>query len=103
MFIWRIKTEQSRAEQSRAEQSRAEQSTHSLLFCLFTANPGLFVAHVPVILNGDRDSSYRILELRGELLTSSLQFDPEALQLLPVPLATSVTADFYIIARGYRK
>ena len=63
----------------------------------------MFVAHVPVILNGNRDSPYRILTLKGELLSPSLKFDPEYLRLMPVPLGTPVSLDFNIIARGYRR
>lgn len=71
---------------------------------LFTPRcPGLFVAHVPVILNGNRDSPYRTLTLKGELLAPNLRFDPACLKLMPVPLGTPVSVDFNIIARGYRR
>ena len=65
--------------------------------------PGSYVTHVPVILNGNRDSPYRTLTLRGQLLAPNLSFDPESVQLTPVPLGTQVSADFIITARGYRK
>lgn len=68
-----------------------------------TGCPGLFVAHVPVILNDNRDSPYRTLTLKGELLAPNLKFDPECLRLMPVPLRTPVSADFNIVARGYRR
>ncbi|PFX34680.1 Calponin-likey domain-containing protein 2 [Stylophora pistillata] len=71
---------------------------------LFTPqSPGLFVAHVPVILNGSRDIPYRTLTLRGELLAPSLAFDPESIRLMPVPLNTKVSVNFNITARGYRR
>lgn len=71
---------------------------------LFTPpSPGLFVVHVPVILNGNRDVPYRTLTLKGELLAPNLKFDPECLRLTPVPLNTQVSVNFNIIARGYRR
>ncbi|XP_048577373.1 cilia- and flagella-associated protein 47-like isoform X2 [Nematostella vectensis] len=71
---------------------------------LFTPpRPGLFIAHVPVILNDDRDHPYRIIELRGELHAPSLTFEPAVLTMTPVPLETPVTANFCIVAKGYRK
>lgn len=68
-----------------------------------TESPGLFEAHVPVILNGNRDSPYRTLTLKGELLAPNLKFDPECLRLTPVPLGIQVSVNFNIIARGYRR
>ena len=68
-----------------------------------TESSGLFVAHVPVILNGNRDIPYRTLTLRGELLAPNLTFDPESVRLMPVPLNTQVSVNFNIIARGYRR
>lgn len=71
---------------------------------LFTPqSPGLFVAHVPVILNGNREMPYRTLTLRGELLAPSLTFDPDSIRLMPVPLSTKVSVNFNITARGYRR
>ena len=61
------------------------------------------MARVPVILNGNRDSPYRTLTLKGELQAPNLKFDPECLRLTPVPLSTQVTVNFNIIARGYRR
>ena len=78
-------------------------SKYSELFLSSTECPGLFVAHVPVILNGNRDSPYRTLTLKGELLAPNLKFDPECLRLMPVPLGTPVSADLNIVARGYRR
>lgn len=73
-------------------------------FCLIsTESPGLFVAHVPVILNGNREMPYRTLTLRGELLAPSLTFDPDSIRLMPVPLSTKVSVNFNITARGYRR
>ena len=63
----------------------------------------MFVAHIPVILNGNRDCTYRTLTLKGELLAPNLKFDPECLRLTPVPLGTPVSVNFNIIARGYRR
>lgn len=74
----------------------------ALLF-FSTARPGLFVAHVPVLLNGNRDVPYRTLTLKGELLSPNIKFDPECLRLTPVPLGTQVSVDFNIIATGYRR
>lgn len=74
-----------------------------LTFFFSTECPGLFVAHVPVILNGNRESPYRTLTLKGELLAPNLKFDPECLRLMPVPLGTPVSADLNIVARGYRR
>jgi len=68
-----------------------------------TEHPGMFVAHIPVILNGNRDCTYRTLTLKGELLAPNLKFDPECLRLTPVPLGTPVSVNFNIIARGYRR
>ena len=66
-------------------------------FCLIsTESPGLFVAHVPVILNGNREMPYRTLTLRGELLAPSLTFDPDSIRLMPVPLSTKVSVNFNI-------
>ena len=73
------------------------------LLVFATARPGLFVAHVPVLLNGNRDSPYRTLTLKGELLAPNITFDPECLRLTPVPLGTQVSVNFNIIARGYRR
>ena len=61
------------------------------------------MARVPVILNGNRDSPYRTLTLKGELLAPNLKFDPECLRLTTVPLSTQATVNFNIIARGYRR
>ena len=73
-------------------------------FCTsHTGSPGLFVVHVPVILNGNRDIPYRTLTLKGELLAPNLKFDPECLRLTPVPLNTQLSVDFNVIARGYRR
>lgn len=73
-------------------------------FCLIsTESPGLFVAYVPVILNGNREMPYRTLTLRGELLAPSLTFDPDSIRLMPVPLSTKVSVNFNITARGYRR
>ena len=70
---------------------------------VITEHPGMFVAHIPVILNGNRDCTYRTLTLKGELLAPNLKFDPECLRLTPVPLGTPVSVNFNIIARGYRR
>ena len=73
-------------------------------FCVIsTESPGLFVAHVPVILNGNREMPYRTLTLRGELLAPSLTFYPDSIRLMPVPLSTKVSVNFNITARGYRR
>ena len=61
------------------------------------------MAHVPVILNGNREMPYRTLTLRGELLAPSLTFDPDSIRLMPVPLSTKVSVNFNITARGYRR
>ena len=69
----------------------------------FLARPGLYTTSVPVILNGNRDAPYRILQLKGELLAPSLKFEPDGILLPSVPLNTPVSTQFNIIARGYRR
>lgn len=68
-----------------------------------SAKPGLFIAHVPVILNDNRDHPYRILELRGQLKTLQIKFEPENIAMISTPLHVPVTVDFNIVASGYRK
>lgn len=74
-----------------------------LFSSISAAHPGLFIAHVPVLLDDNRDYPYRILELRGELRAPQLKFEPEAIVITPTPLDVPVTVDFRIVATGYRK
>lgn len=73
-------------------------------FCLiFIESLGLFVVYVFVILNGNREMSYRILIFRGELLVLSFIFDFDSIWLMFVFFSIKVLVNFNIIVRGYRR
>ncbi|XP_033635373.1 cilia- and flagella-associated protein 47-like isoform X1 [Asterias rubens] len=72
-----------------------------VMFC--PEEPGEFHAKVPIILNDDTSRPYLHLHLFGILKSPQLTFDPLAIVLTPVPLATKVSADFTIQAAGFRK
>ena len=73
------------------------------LILISTEEPGEFHAKVPIILNDDTSRPYLHLHLFGILKSPQLTFDPLAIVLTPVPLATKVSADFTIQAAGFRK
>ncbi|XP_078698604.1 cilia- and flagella-associated protein 47-like isoform X8 [Branchiostoma floridae x Branchiostoma belcheri] len=71
---------------------------------LFCPNcPGQFYAKVPIILNGKRELPYQYLQLRGNMRSPRVTFDPLQVVLMPVPLATEVSAEFSIVASAYTK
>ncbi|XP_022089961.1 cilia- and flagella-associated protein 47-like isoform X2 [Acanthaster planci] len=72
-----------------------------VMFC--PDEPGEFHAKVPIILNEDESRPYLHINLYGVLKSPQLTFDPLAIVLTPVPLATKVSADFTIQAAGFRK
>nr|XP_039264663.1 cilia- and flagella-associated protein 47-like isoform X2 [Styela clava] len=78
-----------------------ESYTLTILFCPRKA--GSYSYKIPVILNGDERNPYRYLELNARIQTPMITFDPLALVLTPVPLATAVYAEFNIIATGYHR
>ncbi|XP_033113331.1 cilia- and flagella-associated protein 47-like isoform X2 [Anneissia japonica] len=72
-----------------------------VMFCPVEA--GEYKADVPLILNGNKDQPYQHLKIHGTLKSPRLTFDPIAIVLTPVPLATEVSANFTIQAAGFRQ
>ena len=65
--------------------------------------PGQFKATIPLLLHGDSLCPYRVIELRGSLLSSRLLFDPPSLSLMPVPLGVRIATELAIQATGFPK
>ncbi|XP_076799523.1 cilia- and flagella-associated protein 47-like isoform X2 [Clavelina lepadiformis] len=72
-----------------------------VIFC--PKKVGSYVYNIPLILNDDKEKPYRHLTLNAMLQAPNITFDPLALVLTPVPLATAVYAEFNVIASGYVK
>ena len=72
-----------------------------VLFC--PPEPGVYEANIPLILNNDFEHPYRVLRLTGELEAPIVVFEPEIIHFTPVPLKTSISVEFNIIAKGYRR
>ena len=67
------------------------------------ARPGFYESTLPIVLDDDFERPYQYLKLTAEYHCPRLSFDPLAIVLTPVPLDTEVSAEFQILASGYRK
>ncbi|XP_064627283.1 cilia- and flagella-associated protein 47-like isoform X2 [Lineus longissimus] len=65
--------------------------------------PGTYYSKVPVIINDMYTNPYVYLELTGYLKAPKIWFDPLAIVLTPVPLCTTVSAEFNILTANYSK
>lgn len=72
-----------------------------ILFC--PDKPGVFSCTLPIVINDNFDQPYYHIEIRGELLTPEIYFEPEMLILRQVPLGMEIADKFYIKHRGYEK
>ena len=55
------------------------------------------------MINDNFDQPYYHIEIRGELLTPEIYFEPEMVILKQVPLGMEVIDKFFIKHRGYEK
>ena len=71
-------------------------------FC-FAGYPGKFEGLFPVILNDNYEKPYQYLHVIAELKAPKLWFDPLAIVLTPVPLATDVSSEFTLFASQFKQ
>ena len=70
---------------------------------IFAEAPGKYEGLFPVILNDNYDKPYQYLHVVAELKAPKLWFDPLAIVLTPVPLATEVSSEFTLFAAQFKK
>ena len=68
----------------------------------FLETSGYFKASLPLYISKSKHP-YRIIELRGELESPSITFDPSQLTVMPTPLGIPMFADFKIKAKGFHR
>jgi hypothetical protein len=65
--------------------------------------PGSYSCNLPITINNNYETPYYNIEIKGELLTPELLFDPDVLVIKPVPLGVEANEVFFIKQKGYEK
>ena len=74
---------------------------HNVELLPCTAHRGEFRATLPLIVNEVISQPYRTLQLSAHLPASQISVTPGCVDVLPVPLGVSLTAQFSVCLQGF--